>query len=111
MPPIGNTYINTNYNVPNNPTTGSPTQSFNPSQQQQQQYAMSNPGTDFSMPSEEDWLTLDINPLLDPSGLGGGENTWFGAFGPETHNNLEVLGKFVNDQYRVEGYEDGGMGF
>lgn len=72
---------------------------------------MSNPGTDFSMPSEEDWLTLDINPLLDPSGLGGGENTWFGAFGPETHNNLEVLGKFVNDQYRVEGYEDGGMGF
>lgn len=53
-------------------------------------------------PSEEDWLTLDLQPLFDPSsGFGGMENNaWYGAFGPETHNNLEVLGKLVNEQWQ-----------
>jgi len=108
MPPIGNTYANNNnnasYNLPYSPNQ----QQASPQQQQLQQYPMNN---DFTMPSEEDWLTLDLNPLLDTSGMNGGDNQWFGAFGPETHNNLEVLGKLVNDQYRGDGYGDGGMGF
>ena len=71
-----------------------------------------------SFPS--DWLTLDLQPLLGGNdgmgggGVGGGDNPWFGAFGPETHNNLEVLGKLVNDGggYRGDGFgDDGGMGF
>lgn len=121
MPPIGNTYANNaNYTFSNHSGTNStysPTQQHtNHQQRQQQQYAMSNnsnSNNEFNMPSEEDWLTLDLNPLLDTSGgLGGGDsNQWFGAFGPETHNNLEVLGKLVNEQYRGDGYGDGGMGF
>lgn len=118
MPPIGNTYANNNnanYNF-TSPTPYSPNQQQHASpQQQMQQYAMSNNGNDFNMPSEEDWLTLDLNPLLDTSGVNPSDNQWFGAFGPETHNNLEVLGKLVNDQYRGDGYGDGdgdgGMGF
>ena len=117
MPPIGNAYSSNNFNMPNSGAVGSTQQQYI-QPQPQQQYAMDNDGSnnDFGMFSEEDWLTLDINPLLDPSGgLNGGSgndtNPWFGAFGPETHNNLEVLGKFVSDQYRVDGYEDGGMGF
>ena len=64
------------------------------------------------MPFPADWLTLDLQPLLGNDGMGGGENPWFGAFGPETHNNLEVLGKLVNDGgYKGDGFADGGMGF
>ena len=67
-----------------------------------------------------DWLTLDLQPLLGGNdGFGDNNNNnnnnnninnpWFGAFGPETHNNLEVLGKLVNDG--VGGFgEDYGMG-
>lgn len=110
MPPVGNNYINANYQIPP-ANAGSPNQQYAQPTQQQQQYPMSSGSNDFSLPSEEDWLTLDLNPLLDPSSLGSNENPWFGAFGPETHNNLEVLGKFVNDQYRPDTYEDGGMGF
>ena len=51
-----------------------------------------------------DWLTLDLQPLLgnnDGMGMGGVSDTvnapWFGTFGPETYNNLEVLGKLAND--------------
>ncbi|KAL6721708.1 zinc finger transcriptional activator [Lecanora helva] len=117
MPPIGNTYANTDYNFSNTDAGNSAQQQY-PQPHQQQQYPMNNDGNnDFSILSAEDWLTLDINPLLgDPSGgLNGGNgsenNQWFGAFGPETHNNLEVLGKFVNDQYRPDAYDDGSLGF
>ncbi|KAL9128162.1 MAG: hypothetical protein Q9217_003105 [Psora testacea] len=59
----------------------------------------STPGSNFGMPSEEDWLTLDLQPLLEGNDLATGpDDNWFGtAFGPETHNNLEVLGKLVNE--------------
>ena len=69
------------------------------------------------MPNEEDWLTLDLNPLLDANALGNPDPAWFGpgAFGPETHNNLEVLGKLFNESYRGDGMNEGsgpgGMGF
>lgn len=118
MPPIGNTYANNNNNAAtynlSNPNPYSPDQhpQQQPTPQQPlQQYPLSNPTPDFDLPSEEDWLTLDLNPLLDTSGMNGGDNQWFGAFGPETHNNLEMLGKLVNDQYRADGYGEGGMGF
>jgi len=112
MPPIGNPYANNNatYNFTNQ-SSYSPNQQQASPQQQLSQYAMSNNSNDFNIPSEEDWLTLDLNPLLDTSGMGGADNQWFGAFGPETHNNLEVLGKLVNDQYRGDGYGGGGLGF
>lgn len=112
MPPIGNTYATNNYNF-TSPTAYSPNQQ---SQQQQQQYAMAsdNPNA-FGVPNEEDWLTLDLNPLLDTSGLSGADSGWFGpgagAFGPETHSNLEMFGKLVNEGYRGDGFGDGGMGF
>ena len=97
----------------------------------------------FPFPSEEDWLTLDLQPLFDASGGfgsnnnnndsggagsggGGGDNTttgglgsggggfdttqqWYGAFGPETHNNLEVLGKLVNNDN--DPWQPGDLGF
>lgn len=112
MPPIGNTYAanDATYNLAG-PSPYSPNQQQASPQQPLQQYPISSNSNDFNMPSEEDWLTLDLNPLLDTSGLNGGDNHWFGAFGPETHNNLEVLGKLVNDQYRGDGYGEGGMGF
>ena len=55
--------------------------------------------SNFGFPSEEDWLTLDLQPLLEGNGLPSGvDDNWFGnAFGPETHNNLEVLGKLVDE--------------
>lgn len=111
MPPLGNTYIpNANYSYAS-PNVYSPNQ-----QQNQQSYAMNNnSGTnhsDFPMPTEEDWLTLDLNALLGESGSGTADGQWYGAFGPETQNNLDVLGKFMNDQLRDDGYGDGGgMGF
>ena len=101
MPPLGGQYT-TGYNM------GGNSRSYN--QQQQQMYPSSS-GDMPAMPSEEDWLTLDLQPLLDTSSLGGGENQWFGSFGPEAHNNLEVLGKLVNEPYRTDGYEPGDMGF
>ncbi|KAL8737274.1 MAG: hypothetical protein Q9181_001828 [Wetmoreana brouardii] len=60
--------------------------------------------------SEEDWLTLNLNPLLSSdsgafqTGVGD-DGQWFGNFGPEINGNLEVLGKLV------EGWEGGaGLG-
>ena len=123
MPPIGNAYGYTNtapYEPAPNSNPYSPSQqqaSHHPQQQAQMQPYASN---DYTMPSEEDWLTLDLNPLFDPAGFNGGsDNQWFGAFGPETHNNLEVLGRLINEQqYRGDnGYGDGdgagagGMGY
>lgn len=64
--------------------------------------------------SEEDWLTLDLNPLLDPvnSAFNAADTVdWFGNFGPEMNDNLEVLGKLVNEQYRTEPFDGGGSGF
>ena len=114
MPPIGNTYgTTTSYNATSPATAFSSNQ---PLQQQQyslpQQVDANNP---YNMPTEEDWLTLNLDPLLDTNGLGAVDNTWLGpgAFGPETHNNLEVLGKLFNEGYRGDGYGEGpgGMGF
>ena len=114
MPPLGNTYVpNANYNYVS-PNVYSPNQ-----QQNQQAYAINNSNdanvnnTDFPMPTEEDWLTLDLQPILDgTAGYGNVDNQWYGAFGPETQNNLDFVGKFMNDQARGDGYGDGsGMGF
>ncbi|KAL8718876.1 MAG: hypothetical protein Q9225_004045 [Loekoesia sp. 1 TL-2023] len=56
--------------------------------------------------NEEDWLTLNLNPLLSSETTGfqtgvGNDGQWFGNFGPEINGNLEVLGKLV------EGWEMG----
>lgn len=64
----------------------------------------------------DDWLTLDVNPLINPqltghgagsdgngnssSGLGG---NWAGAFGPEIGESIEMLG-VLTDGY---GWQDG----
>ena len=108
MPPIGNNYtpFNPNSNFVN-PFTQSP--NANQNQPQQPFY----PSDDDPMPFPSDWLTLDLQPLLGNDGMGGGDNAWFGgAFGPETHNNLEVLGKLVNEGgYKGDGFGEGGMGF
>ena len=111
MPPIGN-----NYAAPFNPNPNSnsfvstfpqdPTQMQTENQPQQPFYSND---VDSMAPFHSDWLTLDLQPLLGNDGIGGGENPWFGAFGPETHNNLDVLGKLVNDGGYAFG-EDG-MGF
>lgn len=110
MPPIGNNYTPFN---PNNNFVNTFTQSPNANQSQQPQQPFY-PSDDDPMPFPSDWLTLDLQPLLGGNdGMGGGDNTWFGgAFGPETHNNLEVLGKLVNDGgYKGDGFGEGGMGF
>ena len=51
-----------------------------------------------------DWLTLDLNPLLDDNNnaFGGMDNAWFGNFGPEINSNLDVLGKLVNEGFGAE---------
>lgn len=59
----------------------------------------------------DDWLTLDLNPLLDNSAFGGADNPWFGNFGPEINSNLDVLGRLVNEQFMGEGFDEGEMGF
>ena len=109
MPPLGNTY-----SIHNNPTyTFESSNSYNTDQQQQNQeaYGMNNDSADpndFGVGA--DWLTLNLNGLVDQSGMGGnGDYGWFGGFGPETQNNLEVLGKLSNGRYPgADGYGDGG---
>ena len=66
--------------------------------------------TNLSGGSADDWLTLDLNPLLDNNVFGGMENPWFGNLGPEINSNLDVLGRLVNDQF-TEGFEGGETGF
>lgn len=118
MPPIGNNYTPFNPNNSFESTFAqSPTQNQNqnpnpnPNQNQQQQPFNPNDVDPMTFPS--DWLTLDLQPLLGNDGMGGGgDNPWLGAFGPETHNNLEVLGKLVNDGgYRGDGFGEDGIGF
>ncbi|KAF6222363.1 hypothetical protein HO133_001449 [Letharia lupina] len=109
MPPIGNNYASFN---PNNNFVNTFTQSPNQNQHhnQPQQPFYSNGDDPMAFPS--DWLTLDLQPLLGNDGVEGGDNPWFGAFGPETHNNLEVLGKLVNDSgYKGDGFGEGAMEF
>ena len=62
----------------------------------------------FTNNNEEDWLTLDLNPLLSSDSTGfqtgvGNDGQWFGNFGPEINGNLEVLGKLV------DGWDTAGM--
>ena len=119
MPPIGNNYTSSTLFNPGNTNfvntfTQSPTSTQTQPQQQQQSF-YPNPNEDDPMASfPSDWLTLDLQPLLggnnnDGLSMGTGDNPWFGAFGPETHNNLEVLGKLANDGGFGGG--DEGMGF
>ena len=121
MPPPAGSYNNFNF-APNteNPMQPllhsleqlSPTSVQNPKQQPMPYHSLDgaspsaggNARAAFPFPSEEDWLTLDLQPLIDATpGLGDGGNgdggEWYGAFGPETQNNLEVLGKLVNEQW------------
>lgn len=97
---------NNNNNNPPNPTTTTGPYDYQPP------YANTNP----SAINDEDWLTLDLNPLLADTGTGGfgswtGDGTdWIGGFGPEITSNLEVLGKLANDGYRSEGWEGGFVG-
>lgn len=96
MPPPGGSYSTFDFVAAGN-------QQFPQQQHQQQQdlYPMDNNGaTPLPFPSEEDWLTLDLQPLIDTTGFEVENNTWYSAFGPETHNNLEVLGKLVNEQWQ-----------
>ena len=104
MPPPNNTYnVNDSYAF-------SPAAQLSPAQPQQPQLYPTNSTSAFSG-STDDWLTLDLNPLLDTSSFGGMENPWFGNFGPEINSNLDVLGPLVNEQFRVEGFEEGDLGF
>ncbi len=110
MPPLGNGYFgsnNPNYNFQ------SPS-SYNTTQQQQHQEAYAINNNDGGDPNDfgigADWLTLNLNGLVDQSGINGnGGYEWFGALGPETQNNLEVLGKLSNGRYPgADEYGDGG---
>ena len=58
----------------------------------------------------QDHRCPDLNGLLDQSGVNGnGWYDWFGAFGPEAQNNLEVLEKLSNGRYPgLDDYGDGG---
>ena len=94
---------NSSYNIDNN-YTFSPVNQLPPFTNQQQQL-YSNDGITSLSGTADDWLTLDLNPLLDNTTFGGTDNSWFGNFGPEINSNLDVLGKFVNEGF------NGDMGF
>lgn len=106
VPPIGNTYLHSNANNTSYQFASPSSSTYSTSQQPNYNMAGNN---DFSMPTEEDWLTLNMNPLLggDGSGMSGADGQWLSAFGPEMADNLEVLGKLTGEQ----GYgNNGGMG-
>ena len=145
MPPPRGVYNNTAVamNTINNQYISSSNQPYEIPQtpHHQESYPLSsnpNPDSTYVFPSAEDWLTLDLQPLLDNSnnggltngnGGGGGGGTddngsgngsnnsgsgswWLGnAFGPETQNNLEVLGKLVNEGGSWPAVGGDGMGF
>ena len=67
------------------------------------------PADTFTFPGTEDWLTLDFDPLLDAAD-NAGMNEWFANIGPDIHNNLDGLGRFM-DGFGDEGLGDGGGGF
>lgn len=106
MPPRDNAYdfpYNTNYNAG---TPNSAAGSYDPQQ------ALPSSTSSFS----DEWLTLDLNALL-PETMNGEVGTswadphadWFANFGPGISENLEVLGKLANEQYRGgEGFDGGG---
>lgn len=109
MPPRDNAYdfsYNSNYN---GGTPNSAAGSCDPQQ------ALLSAASSFS----DEWLTLDLNALL-PETVNGEVCTswadphadWYANFGPGISENLEVLGKLVNEQYRGgDGFEgSGGMG-
>lgn len=103
------------YNLPTNYTFSpvsqlSPAPLVSPNQPQQQHLYQSDSVANLSG-SADDWLTLDLNPLLDNNAYGGAETPWFGNFGPEINSNLDVLGRLVNEQFRGEGLEGAEMGF
>ena len=107
MPPRDTTYV-----FPSNYNMGTPSSATGSFDYQQQLY----PAT--SSISEEDWLTLDLNPLLSDTvhgalGTGSDGNVdWFGNFGPEMRENLEVLGRYFTEQPRTDTFEGGGaLGF
>lgn len=67
-----------------------------------------------------DWLTLDVNPLLQQgqngnnggTGPGMGMGNWAGAFGPEIGESLEMLGMLADGGYGFMGGEgDVGSGW
>ncbi len=103
------------YNVPSNYTFSpqlSPAPIINQSQSQpQQQHLYPTSNLANLSGTADDWLTLDLNPLLDNSAFGGADNPWFGNFGPEINSNLDVLGRLVNEQFMSEGFDSGEMGF
>ncbi|KAL9101714.1 MAG: hypothetical protein Q9163_003057 [Psora crenata] len=117
MPPPRGFYNNAVY-ATNNYTSPQPyPPQYAPQSLQGQQQVPSNnyavnaptPGSTFGIPNEEDWLTLDLQPLLETNDFGtAADDAWF-AFGPETHNNLEVLGKLVNEGWPQQ--QGGGLGF
>ncbi|MCJ1462554.1 hypothetical protein MMC07_001156 [Pseudocyphellaria aurata] len=106
MPPRDTTYV-----FPSNYNIGTPNSATGSFDYQQQLYPAN------SSISEEDWLTLDLNPLLSDTvnsafGTGGDGNVdWFGNFGPEMRENLEVLGRFFTEQPRADAFEGGALGF
>ena len=106
LPPPNNTYnLDNNNYIFSTATQLSPL--FNQQQQQQQLYPNNNDTSISSLSgTADDWLTLDLNPLLDNnSTFGGMDNHWFGNFGPEINSNLDVLGRLVNEGF------NGDMGF
>lgn len=106
MPPRDTTYT-----FPSHYSIGTPTSATGSFDYQQQLYPAA------SSISEEDWLTLDLNPLLSDtvnSAFGpstDGNVDWFGNFGPEMRENLEVLGRFFTEQPRADAFEGGPLGF
>jgi len=108
IPPIGNNYLHSNPN--NNYPFANPHSSTYSTNQQPNSYSMAGNNSDFSIPTEDDWLTLNVNPLLSGDGgdgMSGAEGQWLSAFGPEMHDNLEVLGKLTGEQRYGN---NGGMG-
>ena len=92
LPPPNNAY-----NVDNN-YIFTPANHLSPLINQQQQLYPNDSMSSLSG-SADDWLTLDLNPLLDNDAFGGTENPWFGNFGPEMNSNLDVLGRLVNEGF------------
>lgn len=111
MPPRDNTcefsYNNNNNNY-NAGTPNSATGSYDP------QPELPSATSSFC----DEWLTLDLNALLPDNTINGEVGTswadphadWYANFGPGISENLEVLGKLANEQYRGGEVFDGGGG-
>ena len=114
IPPIGSNWAQQNPSSTTNYPFTNPNANIYGSGQQATAYGMPGNATEFPMTTEDDWLTLNVNPLLggDGSGMTGNDGTWLSAFGPEMHDNLEVLGKLTGEQGygNGNGNGNGGMG-